>query len=901
LVRKFRDCFSPEGVDVVKRIHLAGLCVVLCLLLAHCSNGNTSSTTTTGSGFQIVSPATSPAIDVGDTVTITASAPAMWSLQSLTGNNPLGMLSNTTTASTTVTYTAPSSIMAATAEVSVVATSSSDSTQSASIGVVINPTVLLNVFSTHLTNNTSCQYTFANGNANNDGTVGADYAAVGTSKGLLTVNGGTAPYSWELVSGSLPIGLSLGSTQSGTSCSTSCAYLYGTPVSPGCSQFQVQVTDATGATATSPTYYVVITPAPLKVQAPDYIDWYAGVAYAPTAFSASGGMPPYTWSANPAAPLPSSLTLTTPPQDTAMAYVSGVPSALPITPPGLIVADSQTPYPAVGTVTLNQNFGAQFLPPPQSPCTPFQNNGVSSGTYNADMTGSYAFLLHGFDASGPVVIAGSFSADGAGNVQAGVEDILRTTSSGSLADDAVTGTYSVFQQQSDNNTFREVGCVTLTDSASNTNTFAFTLGGCTGLTDPTSGECMANAQGVPGVFTDGRVIEFDDTGTSASGILRQQNSSAFSTGLSGSYAFGLSGWDSSSSPSKRYAAAGSVGASSGSLSAAAADINDGGAFQSTLTGGSGSYTIDSTTDAQNGRGTATLSVGSASFNLAFYVVSANEVILASTGTPSAANPIAGGEAIASVGPFSALSLQNTHMFHTAGLAPTGPDANIGILSFDGISSVSGTQYEDQAATIGTTPLSGSYTVDAKTGRFAFVPSTTNAQSLGDHPLVGYAIPVPSTLTRQNCIVLADCVTGFLVSTDQSAQSGQLEFQTPSIAPPPPFSAVYIEGYYFYGTDEGLDSATPLIDGASVANPTGTVYGGVQSTNFSSNSFYCQQEPGCILLHPNEAISPSAAYSVNSSGTGTIGGETVAVTNGNVTFYIDESPINAHPAVIVVEQ
>jgi hypothetical protein len=68
-----------------------------------------------------------------------------------------------------------------------------------------------------------------------------------------------------------------------------------------------------------------------------------------------------------------------------------------------------------------------------------------------------------------------------------------------------------------------------------------------------------------------------------------------------------------------------------------------------------------------------------------------------------------------------------------------------------------------------------------------------------------------------------------------------------------------------------------------------------------------QEPGCTLLQPNLAISPFASgsdngtYSVNSNGTGTVGGETVAVTNGNVIFYIDESPINAHPSLVVVEQ
>jgi hypothetical protein len=241
------------------------------------------------------------------------------------------------------------------------------------------------------------------------------------------------------------------------------------------------------------------------------------------------------------------------------------------------------------------------------------------------------------------------------------------------------------------------------------------------------------------------------------------------------------------------------------------------------------------------------------------------------------------------------------MFHIAGLAPGGPDASIGILSFDGISNVSGTQYGDQAGTLGTTSLSGSYTVNAATGRVAFLPSSTNNESLGDHVLVAYVVPVASTLTRQDCIVLASCVTGFLVGTDQTAQAGLLEFQTPTTAPPPPFSTVYVAGYYFYGTDEGLDTATPLIDGASIANPTGSTYGGVQSVSYASSSFYCVQEPGCTLLLPNEAISPSGTYSVNSNGTGTIGGETAAVTNGNVTFYIDESPINSHPSVMVIEQ
>jgi hypothetical protein len=886
----------------VKRVHLAGVWILLCLLVTNCGGGKSTTTQTTGpqSGVQITSPATSPTIDAGQSVNISANQSVLWSIQTAFGK-PVGCLgsaspctTSTTTPSATVTYISPGGLAAA-AQVSVVATSATDATQSATEAIFVNLPVSIEQF-TFLTSNTDCQYSPTQ--QNNDGTVNATYVP-GANVGSLLAQGGTGPYTWSVATGALPVGLTLGTVATGPSCgASSCAFLYGTPVSVGCSQFQVEVTDAAGTTSTSPTYYVVITPTPLKVQVPNYTDIYSSLAYPPAAFSASGGTPPYAWSVTAGSPLPPNMSLTPVPNDSAAAFISGTPASAPTASPALTVADAQTPYPAVGQVTLT--LLGQNLNPPQSACTPYTLGGISAGTFNASMMGSYAFLLRGFDANGAVAIAGSFTADGAGNVPEGVEDILRTTSSGSQADVSVSGSYSVFQQQSDNNTFREVGCVTLTDSGGTTSTFAFTLGGCSTTTDPTSGECLPNAQSVPGVFTTGRVIEFDGAGTQVSGILRLQDTSAFTAGLSGSYAFGLSGWDPTGNT--RYAAAGSVGASSGALSSVAADINDGGTLQSAQTGGSGSYAVDTdTTGTENGRGTATLTVGTASLNLVFYVISTQEVMLSSTGTPSAANPIVTGEAISAAGPFSAQSLQNSHMFHIAGLAPTGPDASIGILSFDGVGSVSGAQYGDQAGSLGTTSLSGSYTVNASSGRVAFLASSTNSQSLGDHPLVAYVVPVPSTLTRQDCVTLASCVTGFLVSTDATAQAGLLEFQTPSIAPPPPFSILYVAGYYFYGTDEAMDSATPLINGASTANPTGAKYGAVQSVNYPVNSFYCQQEPSCALLLPNEAISPSGAYAVNSNGSGSVGGETVAVTNGNVIFYIDESPINLHPSVVVVEQ
>jgi hypothetical protein len=887
----------------LKRISVACIGVIVFLLIVSCGGNNKTTTTVAPpsySGLQFVSPTTNPSIDAGQSVSITASEPATWSLEALSGK-PVGCFGTTTTpcitsistASATVTYTAPASINTSTgsAQVSIVATSASGIPQTAILPVIINSPVSVNSL-THLTTNTDCSYSPAL--SNGDGAVGSTYTQ-GQNVASLEVLGGTAPYGWKIVSGALPIGLTLG-TESGTlNCSTSCAFLYGTPVSAGCSQVQLSVTDATGSLSTSRVYYVVITPPALKVQAPDYVDMYAGVAYPPTAFAVSGGIPPYSWSAS--SPLPTNVALTVPPQNTATAYISGATTVAQPSPPALLVTDSQTPYPAVGTITLNQAVNV-----PQPSCMPFQFiGGGFAGTYNSSMMGSYAFLLHGFDADGAVSIAGSFTADGAGNVQSGAEDIMRSTTAGSETNVAVSGSYSVFQQQSDSITFREVGCVTLTDATTGTsNTFAFTLGGCPTSVNLTVGECETSS-GTPAAFTTGRMIEFDNSGTRASGILRLQDSSAFSSGLSGPYSFGLSGWD---SVGARYAAAGSFNAGSGTLTSAAADINDAGTLQSALTGGSGSYAVNETTGSQNGRGSATLTIGSASYNLALYMVSANEVMLTATGTASAANPIVNGEGITAAGPFSAGSLQNTHMFHIAGTAPdVGPDVSIGTLSFDGVSSLSGTQYENQAGTLGTTSLSGTYSVNSTTGRFAFLASSTNNESLGNHPLVGYAVPSPATRTRQDCTVLANCVTGFLVSTDQSAQAGLLEFQTPApaLAPPPPFSILYIAGYYFFGTDEALDSATPLINGTANANPTGSLYSAVQSVSYASNSFYCQQEPGCTQLQPNESISSPGTYSVNTNGTGAIGGQTVTVTNGNVIFYLDESPLNAHPSVMVFEQ
>lgn len=891
----------PEGVHVVKRPSFVEAKIVLCLsclcLLSACSSGNKATASQGSGGFQFLSPSTSPAIDAGQSITITVNEAVTWSLQGEIKNT--GTLTNET--ATSVVYNAPAaSKVSTTLQATVVATLASDTTQSLALGVTINP---FPTATGALSKNTNCQYDPIAGVGLSNATVGSAYPGIGNAP--PSVAGGTAPYTWSLTAGSLPVGLSL--AWQAVPNVPSEAYLYGTAVSPGCSQITLQVKDATGATATTTNNYLIITPPPLKIQVPNYTDAFSSVPYPPTALSVSGGVPPYrNWGVQTGAnQLPIGMSLTPDSNNSGAAMIVGAPQACALGScqsfnPIVQVEDSQTPYPAFGSATLNM---FEYPALPASACESAQGSTQASDL--ANVQGSYAFLLRAFDAQGPVVMAGSFEADGNGNVTGGVEDVMRT--SGSQTEIAISGgSYAVIQQTTFSTAFYEAGCLTLTTSAGNTS-FAISMGGCSTSADPITGACVANAQNAAGIFTTGRLIEFDDdtgTGTRGSGILRVQDSSVFSAGLSGTYAFGLSGGHNVGNQYKRYAAAGSFSASSTSLSTVAADINDGGAFQASLSGGTGSVTSDATT-ATTGRLTATLTVGSSSFaSLAIYVVSAQEAIVVNTGVPSATSPVVGGEAIRTNGPFSNASVQNDHIFRTGGLSPSGPDANVGILQFDGGGSFTASQFEDQAGTIGTASMSGSYSVDASTGRLVLL-APTEFQNVGDHPLVAYVIPVSGSLMRQNCVQLASCVTGFLVSTDASAQGGEMEFQTPTIAPPPPFSNLFVSGYFFYGTDEMLDPSSAVFAGASNADPTGSKYAGIQSASYP-NSTYCLQ-PGCALLLPNETIAVAgsgfagASYSVNSNGTGSIGGETVAVTNGNVTFYIDESPTNSHPAVMVVEQ
>jgi len=111
----------------------------------------------------------------------------------------------------------------------------------------------------------------------------------------LTAQGGTTPYTWSLIAGTLPTGLSLNS--GGT--------ISGTPTVVGSYPFTVQITDAAGQTA-SQGYSVMVSN--ISITTATLPTAFVNLSYSQT-LAVSGGTAPYVWSNTGA--LPPGLSLST--------------------------------------------------------------------------------------------------------------------------------------------------------------------------------------------------------------------------------------------------------------------------------------------------------------------------------------------------------------------------------------------------------------------------------------------------------------------------------------------------------------------------------------------------------------------------------------------------------------
>ena len=510
-----------------------------------------------------------------------------------------------------------------------------------------------------------------------------------------------------------------------------------------------------------------------------------------------------------------------------------------ITTGGLYTAPAAVPSPATVIVKATSNAN-----------TSESASAVVSilASDNSKLKGQFAFQFTGFNNAGVYQEAGSLTADGNGKLVSGLEDVNDTA--GPTTDIPISGTY---QMGADNR-----GVMTISGPLG-THSFRFAL----------------NLLG-----TRGRLISFDQSGVRGSGVLELQDPTAFDPSvLAGGYVLKLAGQDVYGA---RIGALGLIFPDgSGFISGSSLDVNDGGVVSPTFATFSGIYNVDST-----GRGTLTLSIpgfDGGAFDFAFYVVSANELLMISVDPLSFDNPIFSGPAeLQSGAPFATSSFNGGSVFSMSGTNGTAPEDTVGRFQFDGSSNVSEIfdQNSGGAVTVAGV-MTGAYDIELN-GR-----GTLNlANPAGGGATVWYLYAI-----SPNTAFVMDASTSVVAIGEMKSQVAVS-----------PFSNSNIIGTYLFGSGEPIVQTTPLdsgtanFDGGSSLNGLGAVTGAEDISQSSA-------------LSPNEALTGTySVSSVSNNGRGVIlltspGGKTIAVwvTNASEFVGLNIDSTTSQPTILHFEQ
>ncbi len=422
----------------------------------------------------------------------------------------------------------------------------------------------------------------------------------------LTSTGGVGPFTWAMASGTLPPGLSISAS----------GVISGTPTTLGATTFKVQVTDSQTPTAAVDIATKSITVnQPLAVSTSSLTSGSVGVSYS-AVLSATGGVPPYTWSIT-SGTLPAGLTLST------SGFISGTP-----------------------TNQESQTFTVQATDSESPAATASASLTLTVDGPTSRLNGNYVFSFSGYSGGNLVQQAGSFTADGQGNISAGLMD--SNSAAGVKTNLTFTGTYSIGAN--------DTGPMTLNIATLGTFTYQ--------VAAPASGTI--------------RFIQNGNEGNQGSGYFRKVSSLNTITiaQLAASWAFGGIGADVAAS---RYAAAGTFTAdTTGAWTGLEEDANDNGTFAHSTAGTGNFVTVDSVTR----RGTASMTVNSVTTNYSFYVVSTTELVMLSLDPVSGSAPLSLFTLLTNPANWSNSTLATTTVVQLQGIGTSnGNSSPYGLLAF----------------------------------------------------------------------------------------------------------------------------------------------------------------------------------------------------------------------------
>lgn len=567
----------------------------------------------------------------------------------------------------------------------------------------------------------------------------------------LAASGGQPPYTWTVINGSLPNGLTLNPNGA----------ISGTPTAQGTFPFTVQVMDRL-SNVTSKSLAITVSSG-LVITTAQLPNATEGVLYN-TTLAAAGGTPPYTWSMVSGA-LPSGLTLT------AGGAIQGTPTASGLS-----------------------NFTAQVKDGLSNTAQAPLQISVAAPVSNGTLSGYYAIVLSGFNAGSLYIMAGSLTADGNGNITAGELDVnygqgepsdptqCRGNRNCPIAE-IIQSPGSTYDLSAGNG----LGTMTIAtrDRSGNPHTYQFSISVAGSGCSPSSAlsDC-------------GRLIERDPSNPQmyGSGVLKVQDPQYFSIGafFPGNFAFLTSGEDPNG---KRYTAVGALATNhttlvdidcSGNgwhLEYCPLDANDNGTIASDPFRGTFSADLDPNT----GRGNF-VNIGfpndpngyctggsTPTCGYAYYIFNQQEMILISSDAMS--KP--GFPAIWSfrrqppVASWGNYALAGTAVAALTGARSAGaPDVTTGLFTADGAGHAAFASDENNAGTLTRQNSSGTYSFD------------TVGQKTGKTTLSGFtqfgAAGAEVYLYNQN--------SGYFLGTDAGASFGVIEPQSGS-----PYSNVSVSG------------------------------------------------------------------------------------------------------------